>query len=55
MDYQVLRTDIESGVTNISYLMKGTTPERIETEMKRLNGLSEKDGTMNYYSYREIT
>lgn len=54
MNCQVLRTDVESGETVVSYLLKGTTKERVDTEMERLNKLSEKDGTMNYYSYREI-
>lgn len=53
-DWQVLRTDLETGGTNISYRMIGTDETKIKGDVARLNRLSEKDFTMNFYSYREI-
>lgn len=54
-DYQVLRTDLDTGETSVSYRMMGVTSEdKLKQEIKRLNKLSEKDFTMNFYSYREI-
>ena len=52
-DYEILRTDLETGISDISYILTRVTEEIVISDMKRLNRVSEKDGTMNHYSYRE--
>lgn len=54
MDYEVIRTDIESGNSLVTFIMKNTSEQRIKQETDKLNEFSKKDGTMNHYSYREI-
>lgn len=53
-DYQVLLTNLETSETVTSYTMRGSTEDKLKIDVDRLNKLSEKDFTMNHYSYREI-
>ena len=53
-DYQVILTDLETGDSYVSFRMMNTPEGVIKNNVRRLNKLSEKDFTMNHYSYREI-